>query len=163
MTKFIEVYGLLIVTTLLFLTTFLYTVATIWMAKVNALGYKLHTQPLLSFQPVNASADSWNSFEVEQEIINIGLSYVRIESAVLHWWPYMVKEQQRTVRGKIVLPHYLPPGARLKLRFEITNNLIKHLPQAHLNSLGEIVTGHLAYKYRGLDDTVIETVESLPS
>lgn len=75
----------------------------------------------------------------------------------------MVKEQQRTVRGKIVLPHYLPPGARLKLRFEITNNLIKHLPQAHLNSLGEIVTGHLAYKYRGLDDTVIETVESLPS
>jgi len=99
---------------------------------------------------------------VKQEVVNIGLSYVRIESALLHWWPYMLKEQRRTGKGNLTLPCYLAPGLKLEFEFILTNKMVGHLPQGSLTDLSELITGHLTYKYKGLDNTVLETVEPLP-
>lgn len=162
MKTFVNDYGMLIVTMLLFLTTALYTYATFRLTSISLRAHNLNTQPLLNFQPVRASANTWLSMHVEQEVINIGLSYVRIESALLHWWPYMLKDQQKTIKSNLILPHYLAPGAKLKLEFELSNDMVKHLPQGSLSSLSDLITGHLTYKYKGLAHTVIEVVEPLP-
>lgn len=158
----ISIDAMVIVTALLFLATALYTYATLRLTSITSREYKLRIRPLLSFQPLNISSTDWTSMEVEQELTNIGLSYVRIESALLHWWPYMMKDMQRNLKSNVAMPHYLAPGSRLKLRFTISSRMVSPMPQASLNTLSDLLTGHIVYEYRGLDNVVAENVECLP-
>jgi hypothetical protein len=162
MKELVSEYGMLAVTILLFLTTALYTFATFRLTAISLRAHELNTRPLLTFQPPSVVANGWIALSIKQEVVNIGVSYVRIESALVHWWPYMLKEQHKTTKSNLILPCYVAPGGKVEFEFDINSKIVKDLPQGSLIVLSEIITGHLAYKYRGLDSTVLETVEPLP-
>jgi hypothetical protein len=163
MAKFANDYGMLVVTSLLFLTTVLYTYATFRLTSISSRAHRLNTQPLLTFRPAVTVANKWISMSVQQEVVNIGLSYVRIESALLYWWPYLLSEQQTITKSNLTLPHYLAPGGTLTVAFELTTSMVKQIHQGSLASLSDLITGHLVYKYRGLDDALVEAVEPMPN
>lgn len=160
--EFADKYGMLIATVMLFLVTALYTYITLRLAKVSEKEHRLRTEPQLSFQPIIVVADRWNSVSIKQEIVNIGLSYVKVESCLLVWWAGMETEHINRIKSDLVLPHYLAPGDRKTVGFEISTNQTKKYEQSAFESFDQLMNGHIDYKFSGLEGTTKEMVETLP-
>ena len=150
-------YGLVAATLLLFLTTLLSTVVTVLMAKVQSREIKFRTKPQIGFGTTSVTAQGWQSLKVEQEVINIGFSYVTVESAILTWWPYITIENQRSVACTQRLPFHLAPGEHAKLNFEVTQDAFMSIPTGPFSSIDQLISGCTTYKYKGLDESVSES------
>ena len=151
MAEFAKDYGLLLATILLCLTTLWYAIATAKMARVMALEQDLRKRAILSFQPVIVRANGWTELNIEQELTNIGFSYVTVESAVSSWKRQFDPDFERTVGCDKPLPCQLAPGEHLQLRFTVPQaDLICEHPCA-FESAADLFVGRIVYSYSGLD------------
>jgi hypothetical protein len=162
MDQFVKDYGLVAATLLLFFTTLLSTIVTIRMAKVQSREIKFRTKAQLGFGKTTVTAHDWQSLKVEQEVINIGFSFVTVESAVLTWWPYITIENQRSVACTQMLPFHLAPGEEAKLNFEVTQDAFSSIPAGPFSSIDQLISACTTYKYKGLDESVSESGQNLP-
>lgn len=150
---FIKDAGIFFLTLCLILVTIWYVIATMFMGKIMYREYQLKALPKLGFKGLIINSNTWDGITLQQEIVNIGISYCIIENAILQWNTTHsdFKEQEYIVSSESY-PIVLSPGNSIILSFEMSSVVLQSFYNPNFEVPSYLLSGVIRYQCKGIDN-----------
>jgi hypothetical protein len=153
---------LTVVTGLLVLATVLLVIASVANVRWTSVDVRHKLRALVSLVPLRITGDSWTHVGLETRIINTGLSYITVTSAVLFWLPRLLSSETGLEISDQALPILLAPRESISFRFTIPEAALEHYRHQLFESPMGFFGGMVTCRVVGQDGKEMMVSRNLP-